>query len=132
MHVVNGDGDVLTCENPCQNAGRRYRWLKIGPGETNYNIYDRQVVEETVNWLTANGNQEAVGAFCFNGSTTFPIDCPKRILEAYDHLDIMPTKPRDNPEHPWHRDARMSDYGQFYTRKDASLIGLLLWPCHIY
>ena len=50
MHVVNGVGDVLGCREPLP---RRWKALSmaedIGPGETNYNIYDRQVASEAVN-----------------------------------------------------------------------------------
>lgn len=105
MHVVNGIGDVLGCIR--EPLPKRWKALSmaenIGPGETEYNIYDRQVTQETVDWLATHGNQEKPWVlFVSMVAPHFPLIAPKEFYDLYDHLELMPTKPRENPEHPWH------------------------------
>ena len=109
MHVVDGIGDVLGCVR--EPLPKRWKALsmaeKIGPGETNYNIYDRQVANETVDWLATNANQERPWVlFVSMVAPHFPLIAPKEFYDLYDHLNLMPTKPRENPEHPWHQAMR--------------------------
>jgi choline-sulfatase len=109
MHVVNGIGDVLGCVR--EPLPKRWKALSmaenIGPGETNYNIYDRQVAKETVDWLATHGNQDKPWVlFVSMVAPHFPLIAPKEFYDLYNHLDLMPTKPRENPEHPWHHAMR--------------------------
>ena len=109
MHVVNGIGDVLGCVR--EPLPKRWKALSmaenIGPGETSYNIYDRQVTDETVAWLANNANQEKPWVlFVSMVAPHFPLIAPKEFYDLYDDLGLMPTKPRENPEHPWHHSIR--------------------------
>ena len=109
MHVVNGVGDVLGCVR--EPLPKRWKALSmaenIGPGETNYNIYDRQVAQEAIEWLTVHGNQEQPWVlFVSMVAPHFPLIAPEEFYGLYDHLDLMPKKPRENPEHPWHQAMR--------------------------
>ncbi len=133
MHVVDGIGDVLGCVR--EPLPKRWKALSmaenIGPGETNYNIYDRQVAEETVNWLATHGNQRKPWVlFVSMVAPHFPLIAPKEFYDLYDHLELMPTKPRENPEHPWHTAMRecqiMDNFTQEKTRVAlASYYGLV-------
>ena len=109
MHVVNGTGDVLGCVR--EPLPKRWKALsmaeKIGPGETNYNIYDRQVATEAVNWLTTNGQKETPWVlFVSMVAPHFPLIAPQEFYDLYGQLGLMPTKPREAPEHPWHHAMR--------------------------
>ena len=109
MHVVNGTGDVLGCVR--EPLPKRWKALsmaeKIGPGETNYNIYDRQVATEAVNWLTTNGQKETPWVlFVSMVAPHFPLIAPQEFYDLYSQLGLMPTKPREAPEHPWHHAMR--------------------------
>ena len=118
MHVVNGIGDVLGCVR--EPLPKRWKALSmaenIGPGETEYNIYDRQVTEETVDWLATHGNQEKPWVlFVSMVAPHFPLIAPKEFYDLYDHLELMPTKPRENPEHPWHDAMRQCQIMDNFT-----------------
>ena len=73
MHVVNGIGDVLGCVR--EPLPKRWKALSmaenIGPGETN-NIYDRQVAQEAIEWLTVHGHQEQPALFVSMVAPHFP------------------------------------------------------------
>ena len=109
MHVLNGIGDVLGCVR--EPLPKRWKALSmaenIGPGETNYNIYDRQVAKEAIDWLTVHGNQEKPWVlFVSMVAPHFPLVAPEEFYSLYDHLELMPKKTRENPEHPWHQAMR--------------------------
>ena len=109
MHVVDGIGDVLGCVR--EPLPKRWKSLSmaenIGPGETSYNIYDRQVAEEAINWLSTHGSQEKPWVlFVSMVAPHFPLIAPQKFYDLYDQLGLMPTKPRETPEHPWHHAMR--------------------------
>ena len=109
MHVVNGIGDVLGCVR--EPLPKRWKALsmaeKIGPGETSYNNYDRQVATEAVDWLANNGQRETPWVlFVSMVAPHFPLIAPQEFYDLYDPIGLMPTKPRENPEHPWHHAMR--------------------------
>ena len=47
-----------------------------------------------------------MGVICLDGSAAFSLIAPEEFYCLYDHLDLMPQKPRENPEHPWHQAMR--------------------------
>ena len=109
MHVVNGTGDVLGCVR--EPLPKRWKSLsmaeKIGPGETDYNIYDRQVATEAIEWLATDGKQKKPWVlFVSMVAPHFPLIAPQEFYDLYDKLGLMPTKPRESPEHPWHHAMR--------------------------
>ena len=80
---------------------------KIGPGETDYNIYDRQVATEAIEWLATDGKQKKPWVlFVSMVAPHFPLIAPQEFYDLYDKLGLMPTKPRESPEHPWHHAMR--------------------------
>jgi len=109
MHVVNGVGDVLGCVR--EPLPRRWKALSmaedIGPGETNYNKYDRQVASEAVKWLKDTTNtREPWVLFVSLVAPHFPLIAPPKFYELYENLQLMPSKPKPEPEHPWHEAMR--------------------------
>ena len=109
MHVVNGIGDVLGCVR--EPLPRRWKALsmaeEIGPGETSYNKYDRQVASEAVRWLKdATNKTEPWTLFVSLVAPHFPLIAPARFYELYENLQLMPSKPKPEPEHPWHEAMR--------------------------
>ena len=60
-----------------------------------------------MDWLATHGNQEKPWVlFVSMVAPHFPLIAPKEFYDLYNHLDLMPTKPRENPEHPWHHAMR--------------------------
>ena len=104
MHVVNGVGDVLGCVR--EPLPRRWKALSmaedIGPGETNYNIYDRQVASEAVKWIKGHATSTKPWTlFVSLVAPHFPLIAPTEFYKLYEHLKLMPSKPKPEPEHPW-------------------------------
>ena len=105
MHVVNGIGDVLGCiREPLPKRWKaRSMAENIGPGETSYNTYDRQVCQHTRNWLSTNGkSSEPWVLFVSMVAPHFPLIAPQEFYDLYKDIELTPKKPRENPEHPWH------------------------------
>ena len=95
MHVVNGVGDVLGCVR--EPLPRRWKALSmaedIGPGETSYNIYDRQVASEAVKWLKGKANDTKPWTlFVSLVAPHFPLIAPAEFYELYENLKLMPSK----------------------------------------
>ncbi|MEK9555183.1 MAG: sulfatase-like hydrolase/transferase, partial [Gammaproteobacteria bacterium] len=104
MHVVNGVGDVLGCVR--EPLPRRWKALSmaedIGPGETNYNIYDRQVASEAVKWIKGKATSTKPWTlFVSLVAPHFPLIAPTEFYELYENMKLMPSKPKPKPEHPW-------------------------------
>ena len=53
MHVPDGVGDVigLVRENAPERGGAKKFATEIGPEESSYTIYDKNVLKNSVNWL---------------------------------------------------------------------------------
>ena len=89
MHVVDGIGDVLGCVR--EPLPKRWKALSmaedLGPGETNYHIYDRQVAMKLWNGWPLMVIKKNLGAVRFDGGSPFPIDCTKKFYDLYSHLD---------------------------------------------
>jgi choline-sulfatase len=115
MHVVNGVGDVLGCVREPLPKRWKARSLaeNIGPGETNYNAYDRQICDESVSWLRENGTAKAPWVlFISMVAPHFPLIAPEAYYSLYEKIGMMPQKPRPNDEHPWFtamRDCQITD-----------------------
>ena len=118
-------------ESLYQSGGKPCRWLKSGPGETSDHNYDRQVATEAVDWLANNGQRETPWVlFVSMVAPHFPLIAPQEFYDLYDPLGLMPTKPRENPEHPWHHAMRncqiMDNFTEERTRIAlASYYGLV-------
>ena len=100
MHVVNGVGDVLGCVR--EPLPRRWKALSmaedIGPGETNYNIYDRQVASEAVKWIKGHATSTKPWTlFVSLVAPHFPLIAPMEFYGLYENMKLMPSKPKPKP-----------------------------------
>jgi choline-sulfatase len=125
MHVVDGVGDIMGAVRDELPVRVRTKALseKIGPGESGYTKYDRQITAESIRWL----NEEAprhnkpwvlfVSLVCPH----FPLISPPEFYEMYAP-DQMPA-PRDRPDdgmsrHPWIEAlAGCQIYDRFFTEE---------------
>ncbi|MGY0217154.1 sulfatase-like hydrolase/transferase [Endozoicomonadaceae bacterium StTr2] len=108
MHVVGGRGDILGSVR--DELPRRFKCKalsdQIGPGESSYTQYDRNITELTCNWLKENANSEQ-GWVLFVGLVAphFPLIAPQKFYDLYSDLDKIPMPKAyavdQRPSHPW-------------------------------
>ena len=80
-------------------------------------MYDRQVAQEAIEWLTVHSNQEQPWVlFVSMVAPHFPLIAPEEFCGLYDHLDLMPKKP-EKTEHPWHQAMRSCQIMDNFTKK---------------
>ncbi len=108
LHVVGGIGDLLGAVKDPQPPRLRTRDMakNIGPGETGYTRYDRQIRDETADWLHARAGepQDTKPWTCFVSMVCphFPLIAPDEFYKLYADAGLMPSKPVPDNEHPWH------------------------------
>ena len=112
MHIVEEVGDVLGCVREPLPRRWKSRALaeNIGPGESGYTRYDRDITDKAVEWIAARGvePQSETPWTCFVSMVAphFPLIAPEDFYNLYDASGRMPTKPVDDPEHPWMSELR--------------------------
>ncbi|MDO6728252.1 sulfatase-like hydrolase/transferase [Cognatishimia sp. 1_MG-2023] len=109
MHIVNGVGDVLGCvREPLPKRWKsRNMAEKIGPGETSYTSYDRDISTRAAEWITSQQDEtDPWVLFVSMIAPHFPLIAPQEFYDQYAEAGLMPTKARPNPEHPWHAAMR--------------------------
>ena len=117
MHVMDGIGQVWgSIRDPLPDE-RPSRMLKnIGPGESNYNRYDRLIADEACKWLAdASKNHDEKPWVLYLGFVAphFPLVVPEEFFNLYP-LDKLPPRKLDLEKgyvrHPWLQ--RMDDFQQ--------------------
>ncbi|MBO9446732.1 sulfatase-like hydrolase/transferase [Ruegeria sp. R14_0] len=107
MHLVNGVGDVLGCVR--EPLPRRWKARDLadsaGPGETTYTNYDRNITEAACEWIAQRG-QEGVPekpwtVFISMVAPHFPLTAPQQFYDLYKDVDLKPSKPASENDHPW-------------------------------
>lgn len=106
MHLVDGKGDVLGAVRDPLPVRWKSRAMaeKIGPGETGYTAYDRDITDAAVAWL---GEREQSGPespwtlFVSLVTPHFPLIAPLEFYDMYAGAGLAPTKPARDDEHPW-------------------------------
>ncbi len=112
MHLVDGVGDLLGCVREPLPRRWKTRALaeNIGPGESGYTRYDRQITDRAVEWIEACGaeptREKLWCAFVSFVAPHFPLIAPEEFYAVYGASGLMPTKPVDDPEHPWMAELR--------------------------
>lgn len=107
MHLVNGIGDLLGCVREPLPVRWKTRDMaeKIGPGETSYTRYDRNITDAAVAWLEARAEEHRPEkpwtAFVSLVAPHFPLIAPEDFYALYAESGMMPRKPVPDPEHPW-------------------------------
>ena len=94
LHVPDGVGDVigLVRENAPERGGAKKFATEIGPEESSYTIYDKNVLKNSVNWLQ---NKSKVSSnkpwllFVSFVMPHFPLKVPKDFYNLYDKEKIQ-------------------------------------------
>ena len=125
MHVVDGVGDVMGAVRDQLPVRHRTKALseKIGPGDSTYIQYDRQITAEAQRWLTEEAPKldRPWVVFVSLVCPHFPLIAPPAFYAMYPP-DEMPA-PRDRPDdgvarHPWiEAQAGCQIYDRFFTEE---------------
>lgn len=109
MHIANGVGDLMGSirpDLPERTQSRKYSEL-VGPGETEYTKYDRDISAKACAWLQERSKSSQKGEpfvlFVSFIAPHFPLIVPEEYYNLYKDLSIPAIK-RSNPEladHPW-------------------------------
>ena len=109
MHVVNGTGDILGSVRDPLPVRHKSKALseQLGPGETGYTAYDRQISGAAVEWLKEAGGRRGAKPWVLFVSFVcphFPLVAPEAFFNLYDPAAIpLPKACRseDRDDHPW-------------------------------
>ena len=109
MHIANGVGDLMGSirpDLPERTQSRQYSQL-IGPGETEYTTYDRDISSKACAWLKERSESprkdEPFVLFVSFIAPHFPLIVPEEYFNLYKDLSIPAIK-KPNPQlddHPW-------------------------------
>ncbi|HAA91063.1 MAG: sulfatase [Rhodospirillaceae bacterium] len=142
MHIADGVGDVQGCIRPELPVRHQSKALaeQLGPGETGYTNYDRDITERSVAWLeniAANPPDKPWVLFVSYICPHFPLSAPKEYYDLYDPADIEIPKPADWDyfrNHGWWRAFHDSiTFDEFFTDDDhrrkaiANYFGLITY-----
>ena len=117
MHVMDGIGQVWgSIRDPLPDERSAKMLNEIGPGESNYNRYDRLIVDEACSWLqeaATEDNDKPWVLYLGFVAPHFPLVVPEEFYNLYP-LDQLPPRKLDPAEgiqrHPWLQ--RMDDFSQ--------------------
>lgn len=127
MHVADGVGDLQGCIRPdlperAQNARLAEH---IGPAETSYTAYDRDITERAQAWLAetaANPLDKPWVLYVSYICPHFPLSAPQEFYDLYDSDSITIPKPADREyfdSHPWWQAFRASnDFDRYFVDDD--------------
>jgi choline-sulfatase len=117
MHVMGGVGQVWgSVRDPLPEERPAKMLNKIGPGESEYNRYDRLIADEACNWLkdaATQNNEKPWVLYLGFVAPHFPLVVPEEFYNLYP-IDSLPPRKLDLEKgyvrHPWLQ--RMDDYSQ--------------------
>jgi choline-sulfatase len=117
MHVMGGIGQVWgSVRDPLPEERPAKMLNKIGPGESEYNRYDRLIADEACNWLkdaATQTNEKPWVLYLGFVAPHFPLVVPEEFYDLYP-IDSLPPRKLDLEKgyvrHPWLQ--RMDDFGQ--------------------
>ena len=109
MHIANGRGDVMGSVRPDVPERPQSARLaeEVGPGETEYTRYDRDIADRSRDWLKKKGGASTGKPWVLFVSFItphFPLITPREYLDLYPLEDIPAPKPADRDyfaSHPW-------------------------------
>jgi choline-sulfatase len=107
MHIAGGVGDLMGSirpDLPERPQSRRYS-EQVGPGETEYTAYDRDIAARACTWLDAHEGDQPFVLFVSFIAPHFPLIVPQNYYDLYPLSDIGPIKPAPDfmKDHPWWR-----------------------------
>jgi len=115
MHIADGVGELqgsIRPDLPERTQGRKLA-EEIGPGETSYTAYDRDITQRAVSWIAEaeknppinnEGDQIPWVLYISMICPHFPLSAPKEFYDWYDPDKIEIPKPIDTEyvnSHPW-------------------------------
>ncbi|RPI46695.1 MAG: sulfatase, partial [Betaproteobacteria bacterium] len=130
LHIVGGEGAVSACvKRPLGPPIKKSKLAtQIGPGDSGYIRYDRQIMQHTCDWLkneARNHRGKPWALFCSFVCPHYPLIAPPEFYELYPH-EILPHPKGNSPDyplHPWVEKFRaMQRHDEFFndqTRKVA-------------
>jgi choline-sulfatase len=141
MHVVEGVGDLLGSIRdplPVRHKSRAIA-TEIGPGESAYTRYDRDITDAACTWLASNSHASPWVLFVSWVAPHFPLISPQAFYDLYDPAALPLPKagtPQEWPRHPWldaFRECFITD--RFFTDESrriaiASYYGLVSFLDH--
>jgi len=115
MHVMDGIGQVWgSIRDPLPDERPAKMLNEIGPGESNYNRYDRSIADEACRWLEDSikqNNDKPWVLYLGFVAPHFPLIVPEEYYKLYP-LDQLPPRKLDPEQgfqrHPWLQ--RMDDF----------------------
>ena len=121
MHVMGGLGQIWgSIRDPLPDERPSQMLNEIGPGESNYNRYDRSIADEACTWLQAAADSSNKGAdeqpwVLYLGFVAphFPLVVPQEYYDMYPIEDLPPRMldpEKGYVRHPWLQ--RMDDFQQ--------------------
>ena len=108
MYVHNGTGwlSSLLREPPTALVGAEGMAGQIGPGETDYTQYDRDITRMTCDWIKTTGTEPRDKPWVLYAGLVaphFPLIAPEEFYALYDGIDIPGPRQyaeEDRPRHP--------------------------------
>ena len=106
MHIEAGVGDLYgLLRNPLPVRHQSADLARsIGPGESSYTRYDRDIAQQAVRWIEAEGRRRQDRPwtlFCSFIAPHSPLIAPPEFYGLYDPAHVPLPKPRARPLHPW-------------------------------
>ena len=126
MHVVEGIGDISGCVREPLHVRNKCRALseQIGPGNSTYLDYDRDITRHTLDWLeneAPNHTEKPWVLFVSFVCPHFPLIAPPEFYEMYPLDQIPQPKGGDGSgyvRHPWAQALRGCQiYDDFFTEE---------------
>ena len=116
LHLVNGIGDVMGSVKDPLPVRRKAKSLvtKIGPGESTYTNYDRQIAGHACDWLLAQGAADRRAPWMLFVSFVAPHPpwfAPQACFDRYEGVELPMPKPLPEDaeqDHPWLEARRAS------------------------
>lgn len=131
MHLHNGIGQVWgSIRDPLPEGLAPRMFHKIGPGVSNYNIFDRQTANAACEWLkqreNENNQDQPWVLYVGLAAPHFPLVVPREYLNRYPENCLPPRKlhPRDGYQHhPWiqAQESYMSQENLFSDENERQL-----------
>jgi choline-sulfatase len=127
MYIADGEGDLQGCVRPDLPERHQSRALadQLGPGESSYTAYDRDITERAVSWLKKTASRKDGKPWMLYVSYIcphFPLIAPKEYYDLYDPAEIEIPKPADWAYfrgHPWWRAFHDSiTFDKYFTDDD--------------
>lgn len=108
MHALDGQGDVFGSirepDLPVRKQSRDLA-LEIGPGETQYTKYDREIRDKSCDWIQNIAKKKSENPwFLFVSfiSPHYPLIVPEEFYEMYPLDEIeLPKQRKEEMNHPW-------------------------------